>query len=643
MFATSHGFKMTNGGEPMKIVFPTLHVRRSVQAISLAAGCLKAALPLSLRENTLLLDLFPEQSDQTILTTILETKPQVVAFPVYVWNRQRIITLANQLHRLQPDLYLIAGGPEATGNPTELQTAAPWAALIHGEGEESLARLLTALATGAAVQPLPGVTQFTADGPVIGTPCLQHELNNLPSPWLSGTLVPKESSGVLWEVARGCAFSCDYCFDARGYPGVRTIDRERLSAELELFVQSGVSQVWVLDATFNYPPERGINLLELLLEKAPNIHYHLEAKADFLDRHTVSLLSQLSCSLQLGLQSIHEQVLKAIRRPLALDSFVEKIHLLETEGIIYGFDLIYGLPKDNYAGFRASVDAALSFSPNHLHIFPLAVLPGTRLAQQSARYGIKAQQEPPYEMLSSDNWTAEELEHCRKLAAAVDIFYNIGRAVAFFPAILQALNTQPSKLLEDFFVWAKQQPDIDDASLMLAGNWQADDAYRMLQGFLSERLKQAGQAHLISIFLDLLCYHFHYAETLLGDELPALELADPTQVDFWETPWRRPSKLRMVPFAYEILDLLEMEGMQLEEFAEMFRPVGSVALFMRRDDEVFCESLGEDMLRLLQQSNGSLSPKEIFAGSLSQATGKELVEFAVYEGLLQPFSATLAP
>jgi hypothetical protein len=97
-----------------------------------------------------------------------------------------------------------------------------------------------------------------------------------------------------------------------------------------------------------------------------------------------------------------------------------------------------------------------------------------------------------------------------------------------------------------------------------------------------------------------------------------------------------------VPFAYEILDLLEMEEMQLEEIATLFRPVGSVALFMRRDNEVFCESLSEEMLRLLKHSNGNMSPKDIFAGSLSQATGEELVQFAVLEGLLQEASGNPA-
>ncbi len=264
------------------------------------------------------------------------------------------------------------------------------------------------------------------------------------------------------------------------------------------------------------------------------------------------------------------------------------------------------------------------------------MLPGTRLAQQRDRYGIKAQPEPPYELISSTNWTVEEIEHCRRLAAAVDLFYNTGRAVAFFPAVLQSLQTQPSALFEGFFKWALQQQDIDYDKLLIAANWEADDIYRMLQGYLCRELQNTGQGHLVSVFLDLLCYHFHYAETLLGEELLPPSDNSLLERDLWETPWKSSNKCRLVPFAYEILDLLEMEEMQLEEFAGLFRPVGSVALFMRRDNEVFCESLSEDMLRLLKHSNGKLSPKEIFAGSLSRETGEELVEFAVCEGLLQP-------
>lgn len=618
----------------MKIVFCTLHVRRSLQAVPLAAGCLAAALPGPLRKSTVLVDAYPDQSDQEILSAILASTPDVIAFPVYVWNRQRVVGLARQLRASDPALTLVAGGPEVTGDATRLRQEAPWTALVHGEGEMAFAGLMAQLAEGGPEKPPPGVTLMLPQGALSGGQSGPDSLCQATSPWLSGLLDP--SPGVLWEVTRGCAFACDYCFDARGQYGVRPLPKDRLLAELEWFVAKGVSQVWVLDSTFNYPPERGIELLEMLLKKAPSLHYHLEAKADFLDRQTVSLLGKLNCSVQIGLQSMREQVLKAIHRPLDMEAFNEVIHLLDAESVVYGFDLIYGLPEDNYTGFRESLDAALTYAPNHLHIFPLAILPGTRLAESRDRYGIVAQTEPPYELLCSDNWSKEELVFCRRLAAAVDLFYNTGRAVAFFPAILQTLQCRPSALFEDFFRWALQQPEIDSDHLIRVDDWGPDDVYRLLQGYLCDQLRQTGQGHLVSVFLDLLCYHFNYAETLLGEELspPSEETVPPH--DLWETPWQRSHKFRLVPFAYEILDLLEMEDMQLEEIAMLFRPVGSVALFMRRNNQVFCESLGEEMLQLLQKSDGKTSPRDIFAGSVSRATGEEIVQFALSEGLLHP-------
>ncbi len=619
----------------MTIVFCTLHVRRSAQAVSLAAGCLAAALPADIATKSTLLDFFPEQDDQEILSAVLTENPDMVAFPVYVWNRGRVLELARKLRLEQPDILLVAGGPEVTGNPQRLMQDNVWTALIHGEGEAAFAGLVSALLNKSANRALPGVTLMTPSGPLAGQKASPCDMSTMPSPWLTGLLQPNASGGVLWEVARGCAFSCDYCFDSRGHAGVRALDHNRLEKELALFRERSVSQVWVLDSTFNYPPERGVSLLKMLLRLAPEIHYHLEAKIDFVDRHTASLLGQLHCSVQVGLQSVSESVLRAIHRPIDIDCLAAKVHLLEAEGVTYGFDLIYGLPEDDYAGFCASIDAALGFAPNHVHIFPLAVLPGTRLAQQRERYAIQAQMEPPYELVSSNDWSVEDMARSRRLAAAVDIFYNTGRAVAFFPAILQALKTQPSELLIDFYHWAIRQPGIGEEHFLDSASWSADDVYRMLQNYLCRRLKESGQEHLSSLFLDLLCYHFHYAETLLGEELSPLSDGQLLKADLWEIPWQRTSKYRLVPFAYEILDFMEMEGVQFEELANLFRPVGSVALFMRRDNEVICESLGEDLLRLLQQSNGTLTPREIFAGSLSRTTGMELVEFAVSEGLLQ--------
>ncbi len=621
----------------MIIALPTLHVRPSAQAVPLAAGCLAAALPPALQAGVRLLDGFPADSLETLQGRILDLRPQLVAFPLYLWNRERVLQLARNLRQARPGLLLAAGGPEVAADPNAVLREGALDLVIRGEGERTFAELVARLAAGHPWQDVAGLSWRTAAGfgsspdrPVVAA------LDQLPSPWLSGLLRPTAAGGVLWETSRGCPFHCDFCYDARGSRGVRHLGEARLAAELTRFVELGVRQVWVLDSTFNYPPERGKALLRLIARLAPQVHFHLEAKADFLDRETARLLARIPCSLQIGLQSADPAVLKRIHRSHDAQQFSSRIHQLAAEGITYGLDLIYGLPGDSHAGFCRSVDIALRLQPNHLDLFPLAVLPGTPLHQNRESFGLHAQPAPPYLIEESASYSAADLAASRELAGATDLFYNAGRAVAFFPALLKATGLAPSELLTRFGRWVKTRPGSTPERLADPTAWSSQEIVALQEDFSRQLLHDCGRDDLVSAALDLLHYHFHYAETLLGPETRPAPAKQLRNRPLWTTPWRRGPGVRLVPFRYEILDLLEMEEVDLDQFAALFRPVGSVAIFLRRGPEVMCESLEEDFLKLLQGSDGRRTPAEIFAGSIGRVEGEEIVEFALAEGFLQP-------
>ena len=119
----------------MNIVIATLHVRRSAQAVPLAAACLAASLPGERQAATCLIDLFPEQSPETMAEQILACDPELVAFPTYVWNRRQVTALTRFLHQVRPDLHLVAGGPEASGDHLRLAEQAPGLIIARGPGE----------------------------------------------------------------------------------------------------------------------------------------------------------------------------------------------------------------------------------------------------------------------------------------------------------------------------------------------------------------------------------------------------------------------------------------------------------------------------------------------------------------------------
>ncbi len=615
------------------VVFATLHAHRSPQAVSLASGCLAAALPPRLQSGVRILDFFPEDAPQEIAQQILSEKPRVAAFPLYTWNRAAVLDLSRRIKEASPSVYLVTGGPEANADPASILAEGGFDAVVRAEGESAFRDVVEHLERGADPAGIAGVTVKSAEGVVTGPERLETEDLTL-SPWLSGLLRP--SAGVLWETSRGCPFTCDYCYDGRGTRGVRSVSPRRLEAELDLFTRSGVEQIWVLDSTFNYPPERGKEILRLILRTAPQIHYHIEAKAEFLDRETVHFLSQLRCSIQIGLQSARPEVLRNIHRAFDPEIFKRKIHLLQSEGIVFGFDLIYGLPGDDYNGFRASLETALELSPNHIEIFPLAVLPGTALYRRRDEFGIRSESAPPYRILEHATCSAAELDRCRHLAAAADIFYNIGRAVAFFPALLRSTELTASEFLEAFSAWACGPGGVGQERCATSAGWTPAVVYEQQEKFVTTLFRERGKESLLPAALDLMRFHFHYAETLMGEETPPRPDGSAPRTA-WDRRWRLAPGVRLVSFSYELLELQEMgEEADLQEFVALFRPVGSTALFLRRGDQVICESLEEDFLKLLKGADGEHTPAQIFGGSIGRREGEEIVGFAVAEGVLVP-------
>ena len=172
------------------------------------------------------------------------------------------------------------------------------------------------------------------------------------------------------------------------------------------------------------------------------------------------------------------------------DDFYNKILMLHEEGAVYGFDLIYGLPGDTYSGFCKSLDFALSLRPNHLDIFPLAVLKGTELYEEAEDFHLNWNREKPYTVYDTPDFSAGDMEKARRLAEACNIFYNKGEAVPWFYLIPDALETSPSQLLEEFADFLKE-----NNSALPEGTGKADlPAIVELQtGFVSNIFRKEGR------------------------------------------------------------------------------------------------------------------------------------------------------
>ena len=463
-----------------KIVCATLLVEKSPQALPLGAACVASSIKSRFKNLEVLL-FSPTMEDSeyfgksdvekaNIFAENLlefagvdaENSIKAVCLSVYVWNR--LVLEKVGLSLMEKGILVIAGGPEITANPDSFVGAD---FVVSGEGEAAVPLLLEKLENASKFgKSDTGIFEkdFAEDAFFVEKSKYHPEIKKvfykkslageeLTSPYLDGTLDLSKYEGALWELARGCPFKCSYCYESKGEKKVRLLPMERIEKELTLFAEKDVPQVFVLDPTYNANKERALSLLKMMAKITPNTFYYFEARAEFIDRQIAKAFTKLPCAVQFGLQSSDEEVLKKVNRSFNKAQFVKNINILNQEGVIFGFDLIYGLPGDNLSGFCNSIDFALNLMPNNLELFCLSVLPGTDLFDAAKGYGLVFQEEAPYHVIETPGFSKADMGSASKIAAACNVFYNQGRAVPWFASLMKALQIKPSKFFKDFIAW----------------------------------------------------------------------------------------------------------------------------------------------------------------------------------------------
>lgn len=427
--------------KPLSIVLLTAAVGEGHRAAPLGAArlvaALKAASGLAGRFRVDIIEGVANDLPETLAAKAAAFSPDLIGLSLYSWNSGLLEAAGALVKAGSPGTLVVAGGPNASADPMRLRNLGLADLVVAGEGEAAIVDLVRALLDD---KPLPG--------PVIRAPLLDPA--SLSSPWLDGTLDPSRWGGGATELARGCPFRCAFCFESKGAAKLRRFPLEVVAKEIARFQEAGVEEVFVLDPTFNADQRRMADAIYIFNERGPELRYFIELRAELLTAEQARLLSTIDCSVQIGLQSADPKVLALVNRELDPERFARKLRLLDEEGIIYGLDLIYGLPGDDIHGFKRSLDYALGLGPNHLDVFRLAVLPGTSLHDRAAEQGLQHEPVAPYLVRSTPTFGAADLDQAERFATAVDILYNKGRAVMWFRSVAVLAKARPSTLVARF-------------------------------------------------------------------------------------------------------------------------------------------------------------------------------------------------
>ncbi|MBQ3728115.1 MAG: radical SAM protein [Spirochaetales bacterium] len=460
-------------------------------------------------------------------------RPWAIGLSVYIWNSEWMRLFAVTVRKMDPGIMIFAGGPHTTAYTVSLPEWLDFAVL--GEGELSTVGALSSIVSGKRPDnlQLDGIITRNYVSPVSSR---LPELSKLHSPFLTGEAseVLKNYDSVLWELTRGCPFACAFCFESRGKRTVRDYPLDRIEKELDYLIKNHVENVFVLDPTFNLNPERAKTILRLLLKKAPQeMHFTFEIRAELVDEELADMFAELNCSLQIGLQSCDEEVLKTIGRKFDKDLFTEKTRLLASRGAAFGLDIIIGLPKDNLKRFRNTVNYAVSLMPSNIDCFLLSLLPGTELAMRAKEYGLIPGQDVERTILSTPSFTEKDISIALSVRRGMDLFYTKGQSCMWIHCILEALNITACNLFSLFVKWMDQ-----------TGRSEEEDIWVLQDDFVQSLFEKTQNAKLLPAmksFMELhqgICY--------------VTDTCEPAQVDL----------------SYRPEDLALLDEMSLAEFVK---------------------------------------------------------------------------
>ena len=402
-----------------------IHSNLAVYSLKAYAG--KAGQPVRIREYTI------NQPMGEILKDLYKSRPGLLCFSCYIWNKSLIEELAGEIRKLLPDIWIWIGGPEVTYCALEYLEAHPAVdGIMKGEGEETFLELVTCYRQGKDQNQLlqiPGLAVRRGNTVCETQDQKLLDMDSIPFPY--GCLEDFSNRIIYYESSRGCPFSCSYCLSSIEKK-IRFRSLELVKQEIQFFIDRKVPQVKFVDRTFNCNRKRALEIWKFLAEQDRGItNFHFEIVAELLEDEEIACMHSMRpglIQLEIGVQSANPRTLQEICRNMnfpKLKICVEKIR--QGRNIHQHLDLIAGLPFENYESFSRSFDAVYGMRPQQLQLGFLKILKGSRMETMAGKYGCVYMNREPYEVLKTRWLSYEEILSLKQVESMVEIYYNSGQ------------------------------------------------------------------------------------------------------------------------------------------------------------------------------------------------------------------------
>ncbi len=354
----------------------------------------------------------------------------VIAFSCYIWNITPTLAVARLLKQLNPDIKILLGGPEVSFEYDDFIAKDEVDYIIVGEGEIPFSLFLDHYPN---MDQVPNLVHKSEGEVKMFPKDLTFNLEDYRgiNPYENDEASQLYNKVCYVETSRGCPYKCEFCLASLDNK-VRYLPIEDIKSNLLYLMERGRT-IKFLDRTFNVKKDFAIDIFQFILDHhRPGNVFQFEITADIVHPDIVAFIQKYIPKdlfrFEIGIQTVNQKANLQVSRKQNFDKTSGVIKQLENK-IEMHLDLIVGLPLDEWADIKMSIEEVFKLHPPELQLGFLKFLRGTPLRNKHQQHDYVFDPMPPYQMIQSKYLSKEELYRITLLEEALEIYWNKKRAV----------------------------------------------------------------------------------------------------------------------------------------------------------------------------------------------------------------------